>query len=395
MLIPSSPLPQMLGLCSALALSACAAPTPETPIPFEVDEMSEYLCLGADVPDSFCDANVQLLDAQVEFIASYLALPTPEQCIPALWAENTEICGLYNGCYTGEVVYSRWMSMPHELVHAVVGAAGLEAPLFIEEGLAEALSGIHLRSRGVEAEAIIEAGTGEGSLNSQEYESAGHFVAWMLARFGVESVVELYSRLDPDMGKDETISTIEALFDLPFSSLAQEYALAQGITYAGKGPFSCGASVGELSWDGKRTVGEIEFACDSGEDYRRRDLAHVLGHTEELWRGHRVTLPAGKYLFQLGKTGEYHYGILEMCLFEDTEEAFLPTPPQPVLPSWGSRRGGGFFKWLELPSALAAPGGIELELPAGTYILWIGWVEDPEPNIQILPTQSYAIESLD
>lgn len=84
-----------------------------------------------------------------------------------------------------------------------------------------------------------------------------------------------------------------------------------------------------------------------------------------------------------------------MCISEDTDEELLPTPPEPVLPSWGARRRGGFFKWWEVPRALGIPEGIVLDLPAGTYTFWIGWVEDPAPNIQISPRQSFLIESLD
>lgn len=74
-----------------------------------------------------------------------------------------------------------------------------------------------------------------------------HLVAWMMDRFGVDTVVELYSRLDPDLGKDEAISTLEEVLGLPITSLAEEYELAHGTVYASKWPFSCGASIGELA----------------------------------------------------------------------------------------------------------------------------------------------------
>ena len=363
-------------------------------IPFEVEEMSSYLCLGADAPDSFCEANVEIMDAQVEFITTVLDLPIPEQCIPTFWTEDFELCGGRSGCYRQDTIYSSWLGMPHEIVHAVVAEAGLRAPLFMREGLAEALSGKALFSRDIGAEAIIELEIVGADIGRPEYESSGHFVAWMMDRFGADRVVELYDRLDPESGKDEMISTIEELMGLPFSSFTEEYELAQRIVYAGKGPFSCGASTSELPWDGQRTVAEVVSSCDSGEDYRRRDIGEILGHNQELWRGHRLSLSEGEYLVQLSRTGQYGYAILEMCLSEDTDEDLLPTPPAPVLPAWGPLRDIGFFPWWEKPTALAVPGGLALDLPAGTYTLWIGWIENPEPNIQLSPRQSFSIELL-
>ncbi|HFE47287.1 MAG TPA: hypothetical protein ENJ18_17665 [Nannocystis exedens] len=375
---------------------ACA-PAP-VEIPFEVVETSNYLCLGAAVSGAFCDANVAILDEQVEFVASFLDIPTPEQCIPTLWTEDPEDlaeCGGKNsgGCYEGGIIRSGWTFLPHELVHAVGGRAGFDGPSFIREGLAEALSGRAFRSNGLGAEEIIERGTKVG-LSAGDYESVGHFTAWMIDYFGRELVVQLYSRLDRDVDKDEAIDVIEDTFGLPFSSLAAAYADALGTIYAGKGPFSCGATAAELSWDGNRTVEEVEFSCESGEDFRRLDLGQYAGYTEELWRPYRADLSGGEYQFKFWRNELYAYAILEACLTEDTEEEFLPTPPAPVLTSWGGLHPFGFFMWHELPSAIIEPGGVILDLPAGIYTLWVGWVKDPEPTIVVTTRQSFSIEQL-
>ncbi|MEZ4382785.1 MAG: hypothetical protein R3A79_15725 [Nannocystaceae bacterium] len=216
--------------------------------------------------------------------------------------------------------------MPHEIVHAIADDAGLYGPLFIKEGLAEALSGKVLRSNGASLGSIIEFGTSSGSLSYSEYESAGHLTAWMIDFFGTEGVVEIYERLDVGMSKGEAIAVIEDFSGMSVSVLESEYAGATGIVYAGKGPFSCGAAAQDLLWEDMRAVGEAASSCDSGVDFRRMDLLQYFGHTEELWRGYRASLEAGRYRIELGTTSNA-YAILEACLREDIETDLLPNPP--------------------------------------------------------------------
>lgn len=91
-----------------------------------------------------------------------------------------------------------------------------------------------LRSQGVDLGSIIEVGTTDAPLSYSAYESTGHLAAWMMEYFGVDRVVELYDRLDEDMGKEEVVSVLESLFGMSLSDLETEYAGAMHRVYAGR-----------------------------------------------------------------------------------------------------------------------------------------------------------------
>jgi len=397
-----------LSLASALLVSACADPAPELSglerpdferpepelpaPPLPVKPGSDYLCVETEEPEQLCSANVSLLDAQVEFIATSLNIPPLEECVPTLWAEDVSAeCGKSKGCYRDGVIRSTWQTMAHEIVHAMVDSAGFSGSVFMWEGLAEALSGKVMRFRGMELEEVLAIGEAEGGLSGRDYESAGHMLAWMLDEVGPEIVLAIYERLERDMELAEVVSVFEEISGTPFAALAQRYAAAQSIVYAGKGPFSCGAVSRELPWRGAKIAAEVDFSCGSGEDFRRLDLGRELGHSEELWRPYKLDLAAGEVRFTLDHPGT-SYAVIEACLLEDTDEALLPEPPEPVLRSWEHGRGYGFFTWPRVPDDLSVVGGVVVDLPAGLYTFWIGWIRDPEPTLLVHPQRSFLIE---
>lgn len=378
------------ALCTLSLLFACAAePEPELgsePEPSRADSGSSYLCLETVVEGALCPANAAILDAQVEFIAAYLGLPLPDECVPTLWAEDVSAeCGPHKGCYREGRIWSSWQTMSHEIVHAMVDNAGLGGSVFMWEGLAEALSGKVLRSRGLGLAAILEVGQG-GSLSGAEYESAGHLLSWMLGELGPETVIAIYERLHRDMTTAEVIAVFEELSGEPFASLEEAYGGARSTIYAGRGPFACGAAATPLRFQGDVAEDEAYFSCRSEAPFRRLDL----GHAEELWRPYLLEHSGGALQIELGAPLSAH-GLVQACLVEDTEESRLPEPPSPVLRSWGRSRGHVFFGWREPPEELAVPGGLRFELPAGTYTFWFGQVRELAQGKAADPRQSFSI----
>jgi len=79
--------------------------TPQTPI--DADHSSPYLCLATESKETICRANLALLDAQVDYVASMLGVAPPDECIATLWTEEAAAeCGPYKGCYKGGIIYS-------------------------------------------------------------------------------------------------------------------------------------------------------------------------------------------------------------------------------------------------------------------------------------------------
>jgi len=132
-------------IASALLVTACAS-TDEVELPPLVFE-SEHAILGvhADLGGMLCRADLAYVDAQIERVEAQLGVRRETTVAVRLvpFTIIDEVCGADSGaCYdpSEDVIYSRWHSLGHELVHAV--ARDLEFPsLFWSEGAAEALSG--------------------------------------------------------------------------------------------------------------------------------------------------------------------------------------------------------------------------------------------------------------
>lgn len=378
-------------LLFAWALAACTSPPSNLPFAIEVE--TEYLCIGTTVPGSVCTGNATLMDEQVAFIASFLGIPRPVECIPVFWQEGGPPgCGGRGGCTNDGVVYSNWQYMPHELVHGMLQRRFPLAPPLLGEGLAEALSGKDLRGSGMSAGAIIELGLDGSLLTPQGYEAAGHFVAWMLSFFGRDKVLELYQALPPDANAAEISSTIASVAGVPFSTIETEYASAATSVFAGKGPFSCGWTEDEVSWPGTSLTVDAAFSCESVEDYRRLDRPPYLGESEEMWQRYIVQLPEGLYIIK-SETSVYTYAVVEACLSGDMNESELPSLPEVVLSSWGDSRQWGFFPWKLEQDSFFLPGK-PATLPGGSYVLWLGWVKEPSAGIIVPPENSLTLERL-
>ncbi|NVB43297.1 hypothetical protein G6O69_36065 [Pseudenhygromyxa sp. WMMC2535] len=122
------------ALCALLGLTACALEDAD------LEQRTAHLNLGSRVDAPLCLGTVRAAELEAERIQLLLGTtPGPSDVYLGIDAVRENCIEGATGCaYFGEVVYTDFPSLSHELVHAYAQPTDLP---FLEEGLAEALSG--------------------------------------------------------------------------------------------------------------------------------------------------------------------------------------------------------------------------------------------------------------
>lgn len=228
-----------------------AACTPE-PWDFETDSLR--INLADEFSGTLCQGDLEALESHVGRTAAFLEVDVETKVDVSLWPgfENPgDACQTdgASGCHRAGVVQATNLSLFHELVHAVAWQAGdASADRFLEEGMAEALSG-----RAIRAPTVFhpfDELTGRGDPASREV--GAHFVRWAIDRYGAEGLLNA-------RGLDATAGFV-AWTGTPLDVAEQEY-LASAV-FAYPSVWGCDATV-ELE-DG---VAELAFdlSCDNDE----------------------------------------------------------------------------------------------------------------------------------
>ncbi|MFV8754261.1 hypothetical protein ACNOYE_27265 [Nannocystaceae bacterium ST9] len=201
--------PRVAWLALVLALPmACA----RDEYSFEVETEHVRIARTFDAP--LCAGTIRAIDRDAARIAEQLDAEelAPMDVVLGIEAVLDHCPEGSAGCaQPGQRVWSDIGSVGHELVHAFAGEAPSGYQAFFDEGLAEALGGGTLDFHRLEVEiqevSILDM-VMTADLGSEGYRVAGHFVAWLIDRWGVSVFLDFRESLTDTT----TLAAIDEIF---------------------------------------------------------------------------------------------------------------------------------------------------------------------------------------
>lgn len=249
----------LAGSAMMLALAACE---PQYPIAYE----TEYMRIAKTFDAPICAGTLRVMESDAARIAEQLGGQSyaPVDVVFGVDAVTEHCPPNSTGCaYPGGPVYTEFHSFGHELVHAFVGKRNSLS--FMEEGLAEAIGGgkttIHWLNADTPNVSITKAITEEITGNSAAYTIAGHFIIWLIDRWGLHAFLDLRAALSANA----TLSTISSSFESVYGVSLEAAELAWQTTAPSR------YKVGQGDCDGpsqawatqQRWSGRLEVDCDA------------------------------------------------------------------------------------------------------------------------------------
>lgn len=244
-----------LSLAFVLALGGCGEESTSTSTLDLPDLLFEYttehLVIHSDV--ALCAGDLARWEGFIGFAENYLGTNMPHDVRVYVWSERPfdgeAYCGVEvdGGCFRRsrgvDHVFGVQEVMEHELVHALTRDYAARDSFFIE-GLAEAVSRDTLFGRYAPEFPI------KGSPHV-DYRTAGHYVRWLLERFGVEPV-RLY------MNSAGTIVDFEQIVGYDVEQLNADFFAEAPEKY----PALYRYPVPPVDTNGELWSAEVEFSCE-------------------------------------------------------------------------------------------------------------------------------------
>jgi hypothetical protein len=236
--------------------------------------VTEHLIVEPTDATMVCRGTLDDLEAQLVRVAAALDVEVQDP-IDVYYGPSAvgEHCSQRPGVHVGGCTYgygadtfiaSEFLSLYHEIVHAVRHSSGPTGPSFFEEGLAVAFAGF--RPFGVVLARQSDALPSEhgpaalaraaGRLGRDHYGTAGHFITWLIATYGQETVsaflkdTRLADAVDEAFADHFAVTLEEAELDWRATSELQ-YALGQAC-YPERA----------LRWDGDALEYAARLSCD-------------------------------------------------------------------------------------------------------------------------------------
>lgn len=287
--------------------------------------------IGTDFDPSLCSHDLAWVDEHIDFLERALDAPSEERVEIYLYKGKPPQCrGL--GCYTAEgYVAGDWSSLDHELVHAIVDRFA-DPPLFVSEGLAEALSG-----RGTQrGSATVAESLGMKDPGRLSYYTAGHFMRWLIEEHGGLGEARAFLASNDALG----------VYGASLEALGREYEVNAPFSFPPWNPcdHTALAVVGEEHWHER-----IDLTCEHPDATRFGD-----GWVSLL---RRVELSGGTYELRVeGGRGARLLGCQQTVLYE---------PPADM--AFGDAQSSA--EWLQTARGVLFESGKThvLELKAGRY----------------------------
>jgi hypothetical protein len=243
--------------------SGCSDDPQPPPIVWE----GEHLRFGTDGDEAtICAGTLPYLDGAVGYLGD--VFDRPDARVDYFWMpDGTEPhCVEHaDGCAYEGRVFSRHAPHQHELVHAIRWPENLYLP--IEEGLAEAFGDDWDRFR-VQGDIrdLLEDPAGNGYIPGPGYGLAAHFVSYLHAEYGLDSLTELDASTSYDQSFSGAATAFEQVYDQPLDQVIEtyenEYPRCGTLALRDKG-YDCGRNVIEAPTEiGAKVRTTISLSCD-------------------------------------------------------------------------------------------------------------------------------------
>lgn len=358
------------ALAAALELTACV---PEVGDPFVPVHDTGRLRIGTSFADGLCRGERDMWEAHLDVVeqtfgasreSTWLYLDLDDEMEQIAEDCGSDYASLL-GCWRDPVVRSVRLAVPHELVHAWLDPVQPRGLPVLREGIAVRMSGLVVFIAG---EPFTPEEAGPLTLDdlvldvpSGKYDEAGHLVAWLLATYGAETFMALYTRTTYGMSEAElSAAFLEVLGQttedvlLAYQTTARDYYPAMGGSACSRGP--------RIPWHDGAATWQTEASCADGP---------LFGfESSDQWQRVIVEVPTnGWYLLDLAG----REASMTRCLTEPSDESELQPQVKwwavkgdweyavPMIDFYNPRVAQRTDEWAEH----------ELELVAGTYAVWV------------------------
>lgn len=237
-----------------LALAACEA------LP-EVEYYGDRIELAVDFPEPVCAGTIADLDAHLDFVETVLVRERDDDPLRVYWLRDDlePWCGDgHTGCFFPgtRVMIASEHSLTHEIVHAVV--ASTDSSSFLEEGLAEALSGIGvLHDPRLDTASVSQRLRAPAPNAPTEYAAAQHFVQW-LGTSHPDAFPALVHAIDRHASAAAIEHTVADVFGRPFTAIQQDYVASARVHLAGARE----SAIQPVAWSDLHGIFAVELDCD-------------------------------------------------------------------------------------------------------------------------------------
>lgn len=280
-----------------------------SPLP-EVAYETERVQLAPDFDAPVCRGTLDDLDTQVGRIEEELDRIYDERPIRVYWLEGDleAHCGEGRaGCYfpSTRVLFAEAGSIDHELVHAVLDSEGVS--YFLEEGLAELLSGVGVVYRpdpsGPGPAARLRLSPSEYRKGGLNYAAAAHFMHFVYDEAGAGAVRRLGREIETDASPGRLESVIEEVMHAPVGEVESLYQTSAPRYYPGLAQ----SRIPALNVDDLARGIDVELDCDAPET--RGPVPHEDGG---MYRVFRLQIPfSGQVDFDLSGDEEGWLDVLD------------------------------------------------------------------------------------
>ena len=206
----------------------------------DVEYVTDRIELGVDFDTTVCQGTLDELDAQVERIEHELGRTADPRPIRVYWLEDgpDAFCDEgRSGCYfpATRVLFAKSSSLDHELLHAVVDSEG--ESYFVEEGLAELLSGVgvvyNMSDAKVSPSERLRLSRSEYREGGLDYGAAAHFMHYVFRSGGTKAVRQLGLEIAKDPSPRRLEQVLEKTLGGTMAGIEADYAAEAPRYYAG------------------------------------------------------------------------------------------------------------------------------------------------------------------
>jgi hypothetical protein len=291
----------------------------------EVRESTQRTEIAPDFEGRICEGTQAWIDDHVEAIERRLQLASDPDPILIYWLESgvEEVCGEgRSGCFFPGVraVFTTGRSLGHEIVHAVVDSQG-EA-YFLEEGLAEVLSGVDLAyAMGEQTPDLwdrLRQSPREYRQQGFDYAEAGHFVRWLERNAGTHAIAVIGRVIDGDPSPEYLRDTLEEATDATLVELQERWRESPQL-YAGEGA----RTLPTLKLSTLAEGMDIALDCDAITTQGPRD-----GEGEGMYRVFRLEVgAASRVQIHIDGPGGVYAEIIDPVRVRDDQRLDWRRPP--------------------------------------------------------------------